>query len=515
VEPDPLGQPADDQGDLRPAAGLPLPLPGRRAGRSRRQPLKATALVLLGVLLVAAAADAARVRGTRHADLVQTVNNKRDIVSCGRGHDVATVDGRDRVARDCEVVTREISRDPYRRDGRHATEVEPDTASWGSTVVAAFQVGRVFDGGAANIGFATSRDSGRTWKHGFLPKLTPSSKPAGPWPRATDPTVAYDAAHGAWLIVSLTFGGPSSALVVSRSPDGLHWQQPVTAIQRPGFVLDKQWVACDNWPSSPFRGRCYLSYDDFQTNEIETYFSQDGGLTWIHGAAVPGAGREAINGPAAPGVQPIVLPSGVVLLPYFDNTQISELSSVDGGVTWQGPTPIAAASYRSYNDLRTAPLPSAEVGGDGTAYVAWSDCSRRRNCAVNDVLVARSTDGLTWSRPVRASKGSADKELPGIAADPSRPGRVALAYYSVSGRKLNVALVSSRDAGAHWSGAQRLNSCSVPFGWVAPATGGAMVGDYISTSFAGGRAVPVFALAFRPRRGRLHESMFATSRPVR
>jgi hypothetical protein len=38
-----------------------------------------------------------------------------------------------------------------------------------------------------------------------------------------------------------------------------------------------------------------------------------------------------------------------------------------------------------------------------------------------------------------------------------------------------------------------------------------MVGDYISTSFAGGRAVPVFALGFRPRASRLHESMFATS----
>jgi hypothetical protein len=42
-----------------------------------------------------------------------------------------------------------------------------------------------------------------------------------------------------------------------------------------------------------------------------------------------------------------------------------------------------------------------------------------------------------------------------------------------------------------------------------------MVGDYISTSFAGGRAVPVFVLATPPRSSRLHEAAFATSLPVR
>jgi hypothetical protein len=42
-----------------------------------------------------------------------------------------------------------------------------------------------------------------------------------------------------------------------------------------------------------------------------------------------------------------------------------------------------------------------------------------------------------------------------------------------------------------------------------------MVGDYISTSFAGGRAVPVFVLADPARSGRLHEAAFATSLAVR
>jgi hypothetical protein len=464
-------------------------------------------------LAAAGSAAAARIHGTRHSDLIQAVNGKRDVVSCGRGRDVVTAEARDRIARDCEIVTREISTDPYRVAGsQHASEVEPDTASWGSTVVAVFQVGRIQDGGAANIGWATSRNGGRTWTHGFLRGLTPSSTPAGPWPRITDPSIAYDTQHAVWLAATLGFGGSDSALLISRSTDGLHWGQPVTATHRNVFALDKQWIACDNWASSPFRGHCYLSYDDLESVEIETQLSADGGLTWGVPAHAPGfPGRAAINGAYAPGVQPVARPDGSVLIPYFDQTQISVLRSLDGGITWLPPSPVVGAAYAPIAGLRAAPLPSAEVGGDGAVYVAWSNsvasiCA----CPKNGLLVARSADGVTWSDPVHVPTGADDAELPGIAADPSAGGRVALAYYRVRGSALDVSFTSSRDGGSTWRTPQRLTSRSIPFGWLASA-GGAMVGDYISTSFAGGKAVPVFALGFKPRRGRLHESMFATA----
>jgi len=71
-------------------------------------------LVAAAALAVASTASAARVRGTARNDLLQTWNGHRDTVSCGRGRDIVTADPTDRVARDCEVVSREISRDPYR-----------------------------------------------------------------------------------------------------------------------------------------------------------------------------------------------------------------------------------------------------------------------------------------------------------------------------------------------------------------------------------------------------------------
>src|SRR3954451_23942611 len=112
----------------------------------------------------------------------------------------------------------------------HKSEVEPDTFSSGSTIVAVFQVGRVYDGGACAIGFATSTNNGATWASGLLPGITKWSG-SGPNDRATDASVAYDAKHGVWLISSLTLreagGVHGNAVVPSRSTDGLTWSNPV------------------------------------------------------------------------------------------------------------------------------------------------------------------------------------------------------------------------------------------------------------------------------------------------
>src|SRR5438477_8299973 len=53
----------------------------------------------------------------------------------------------------------------------HHTEVEPDTFSNGSTIVATFQVGRIFDGGSCAVGFATSTNNGASWTNGLLPGI--------------------------------------------------------------------------------------------------------------------------------------------------------------------------------------------------------------------------------------------------------------------------------------------------------------------------------------------------------
>ena len=114
------------------------------------------------------------------------------------------------------ITLTQVSSDPYTNtSSQHATEVEPDTFANGSTVIAAFQVGRFFNGGATNIGFARSGDGGTTWSHGFLTGLTATSGTGGrtgaPFERVSDPSVAFDARHGVWLISSSSAGRPTAA----------------------------------------------------------------------------------------------------------------------------------------------------------------------------------------------------------------------------------------------------------------------------------------------------------------
>src|SRR6266480_7001364 len=115
-----------------------------------------------------------------------------------------------------------VSTDPFTNTtSQHRTQVEPDTFSFGSTIVSTSQSGRFFDGGASDIGWATSTDGGSHWTHGFLPGLT-KYQGAGPYDRASDPSVAYDRRHNVWLISSLALlESPDPAgVVVSRSSDG-------------------------------------------------------------------------------------------------------------------------------------------------------------------------------------------------------------------------------------------------------------------------------------------------------
>jgi len=160
----------------------------------------------------------------------------------------------------------QISSDPFANpDSQHKTEVEPDTFAFGNTIVSAFQQGRFFNGGASDIGFATSIDGGDTWTHGSLPGVTVNSNPAGKYVRASDPSVAYDARHKVWIISSLGIVDPVNGpvdVIVSRSTDGgLAWGNPVV-VNASGNFNDNNWSVCDDTSGSPHFGNCYTEYDD-------------------------------------------------------------------------------------------------------------------------------------------------------------------------------------------------------------------------------------------------------------
>jgi len=493
-------------------------------------------LVLLALVLAAPAA-AATIHGTPHGDavvgtqaadtisagagndLVQVAFGGVDRVDCGAGIDVVSADLGDTVAANCEVVSRRLSVDlSTNPSSQHETAVEPDDAAWGSTVVAAFQLGRFEGGASSNIGFATSNDAGRTWRRGVLPGVTMESNPPGTQTSASDPTVAYDAVHGVWLIGTLTLEPGASHVLVARSDDGSSWAAPVVAATGP--TLDKDWLTCDNGVASPHRGRCYLEYTDDRQNVTVSQSSDDGGLTWSQ----PVAAASVLVG-----AQPVVLPDGTLVVVagnYADENgfhgSIVSLRSTDGGATFTRVT-VSDLTAKANDVMRSIALPSVEADGVGTIYAAWHDCRFRPDCAENDIVLSTSKDGgQTWSAPSRvpvaAVSSTLDAFVTGLAADPVDSGRLAIVYsYFHPGScargacLLGTAVQQSSDGGVTWTPPQRLDAQPMREDWLARAEGGRMVGDYYSIEFAGNRVVPVFALAAPPLSGRFREAIFAAS----
>ena len=417
-----------------------------------------------------------------------------------------------------------ISSDPFTNaTSQHATEVEPDTFAYGSTVVATFQVGRFFNGGATDIGVATSHDGGASWTSGVLPGMTFSSGAlSSPFERVSDPSVAYDAAHGVWLISSIPLL-PSTAVptvFVNRSIDGgLTWSTPLS-IPPPvtnSVDLDKNWTACDNNASSPFRGHCYTEFDNFGDGDRELMStSTDGGLTW--GTPIETAGHDK-----GLGGQPVVQPTGRVIVPFESlNGTISAFHSDDGGASWTKAVKVSGIRFHGVaGNLRTSPLPSAEIAGDGNVFVAWEDCRFHKGCTANDIVFSRSANGTSWSDPARIPidpvTSGADHFIPGLAVDPSTSGsgtHLALTYYfypdatCASGCQLDVGYISSPDGGAHWGNPTQLAG-PMTLNQIAQTSQGPMVGDYISTSFSGGLATTVIAVGKLATTAAFDEAMYA------
>jgi len=460
-----------------------------------------------------------RLKGTAKPDRIDAVFGGTDRVNCGKSIDIVTADPVDKVARDCEFVSRRVSVDTLSAaPGQHQTEVEPSVAGWGSTAVATFQVGRFRDGGAAGIGWATSTDAGLTWRSGILPALTSASSPPGEAPRASDPAVAYDAAHGTWLIATLVLGNAFTALGISRSGDGKTWSAPVPAARATtnSLAYDKEWIACDNASTSRFYGSCYLAYTDIATPRIALQVSRDGGSTWS--APVTATAAFAAE---AEGALPLVQPDGALTIVVgVGDAGMYAVRSTDGGAMFAPQVGIAPIRRAAQPLLRAPILPAATVDAAGRIYVAWADCAFRTGCDGDTVVLTTSVDGSTWTPLTRVPGTGFDSFVPGIAADPNVPGRVSVVTYvrksnscSAETCSYGVAVTSSRNSGANWTKPQRLDAVSPRYTWIANA-GGQFVGDYVGAAFADSRFVPVFALASRPLSGgRLREYMMAASLP--
>jgi hypothetical protein len=412
-------------------------------------------------------------------------------------------------------------------DSDHKTEVEPSMFAWGNTIVTAFHVARrpgSIGWGSGDIGFSTSTDGGKTWHYGDLPGLTVNYK-NGTYGAAADPSVAYDAKHGVWLISTLPLAGLNQNsgkigdVAVSRSADGLHWGNPVFIDKT--HLDDKNWTVCDNTSTSPFYGNCYTEWDQaFGSGDVLMSVSKDGGQTW-------GPGLPPADHAGGLGGEPLVQPSGTVIVP-FQSGGIDVFSSTNGGASWGRSQQIATIdSHLDAAGIRNFDMPSASIDGAGNVYVVWSDCRFRTGCRENDIVMSTSADGKTWSAvtriPIDAKTSIVDHFLPGIGADPTTSGanaHVTIVYYyypntncTISTCQLDVGFTTSTDGGATWTAGKKIAG-PMNVGWLPVSDAGPMVADYIGVSYSNGNPFGVFAGALAPSGATLNEAMYTTKNPL-
>src|SRR5438105_3623371 len=343
---------------------------------------------------------------------------------------------------------------------KHKTVVKPDSYFFGSTGVAAAQAGRFTDGGSSGIVFARSVDNGVSYTSGTLPGITVFQNPPGPFARVSDPSVAHDRMHGVWMVSSLALDAniTGTAVIVNRSTNGgATWGNPVTVrAAGAGEDFDKNWSVCDNTTTSPFYGRCYTTWDDFgHGNRLKIAFSTDGGQNWTL-STTPNVG--VIGG------LPVVQPNGNVVGP-LDNSSETALGftiSTNGGVSFGNAFTITSISAKvDPGGIRSGPLPSAELSGDGKIFVVWEDCRFRSGCSTNDLVFVTSTNGTTWSAvqriPIDPTNSTVDHFIPGVGVDRNTSGstiKVGVTYYyypnvncTAATCQLRVGFISSSNGG--------------------------------------------------------------------
>src|SRR4051812_49721769 len=151
------------------------------------------------------------------------------------------------------------------------TQIEPSIAvnpANPRNAVAAYQEGRISNGGDATNGFATTFDGGDTWTYGELPGLTTYPGQGGEFERASDAVVAFgpnNTVYANSLVFDLNAGGGlRSGMAVNVSKDGGRtWSKPVVfQDDQIGGTNDKNWIVVDNSDApGHHKGRVYVVWD--------------------------------------------------------------------------------------------------------------------------------------------------------------------------------------------------------------------------------------------------------------
>jgi hypothetical protein len=238
----------------------------------------------------------------------------------------------------------------------------------------------------------------------------------GQYDAGGDPAVAFDS-RGHVYYAGLGFDrvAPPNTVAVNKgtfdASGNLTWGPPtfINPTTSPAIFNDKEWIAADSHPASPFRDRVYVSWTRFIFNPsngayvqspIFFAFSTDGGETFSD--PVPIVGNVLYD----QGSRPVVGSDGTVYVFWEGSTRLAPFNSTymvkstNGGLSWSKPVaiaPLVDIVPPANTRFRVNSFPAAAISPNGDLYVTWS--TEINNAAttysVDPVCVASSPDDFS------------------------------------------------------------------------------------------------------------------------
>ncbi len=336
-----------------------------------------------------------------------------------------------------------------------------------------------------------STDGGLTWANVHAPIIgTHANRQSDPVNIFRDDGVAY----ACYLGYNDSAGYTDTGIYVARSTDGgFTWNNTVLPVNEgSGYSTDKQWLAVDNNPTSPYYHRMYLSWTEFGGCSacIHFVYSTDGGLTWSPQTfQLSTGGNQQFS-------MPTVLANGNVFINWANGANIAYRISTDGGVTFSTQTNAGtmntnlAMSGRNWR-ISAIPVAAADRSTPGNLVITWND---GRNNAANgvDIYYIRSTNGGTvWSAPARLNDDPAalvrHQAEPWVTTSPD--GTFHAIWYderedATASIIFHIYYTQSTDAGATWQPDVRISDATSDLNVGIPQGSGwnGAAGDYINVS---------------------------------
>jgi hypothetical protein len=386
------------------------------------------------------------------------------------------------------------------------TQSETSMVAVGNVVCAAWNDSGEGFGANGFSGHGVSLDGGATFSDGGPFPNGPGDSNGG------DPSLAYSARDGAFYYAALSDIGLSLWRSVN-SCQSFTYVGPIHA----GTMDDKQLMAVDNTPASPFYGRIYVGWTNFAASPDSNMavFSDDGGVNWSAPAPFPG------SGPNGQGVFPAVAPNGDVYMALLNRSFVVGglqdqwiYRSSDGGNSWQKQADIGTGQLRPENDAASTACGRQALNGDirnlSSPQIAISNDAGAPSGYVihavypydsdgpgpdhSNVFYRRSLDGAaTWSAELLLNDdGTAtDQFFPAIGV--SENGAIVASWYDRRLDPMNNLLFDrflafSVDGGLSWSANERISDVSSPVAETNPNFDGLATcyhGDYDEVSVVG------------------------------